>query len=70
MHMAIFSIPAKIAVRFAIPLVVWGENSAFEYGGREQRADRFQSRRGMAGASRRDARDDGGGLDRNEHDAE
>lgn len=33
MHMAIFNIPAKIAVRFAIPLIVWGENSAFEYGG-------------------------------------
>ena len=36
MHMAIFSIPANIAVRFGIPLVVWGENSAFEYGGRER----------------------------------
>jgi N-acetyl sugar amidotransferase len=35
MHMAIFNIPAKIAVRFGIPLVVWGENSAFEYGGPE-----------------------------------
>jgi N-acetyl sugar amidotransferase len=33
MHMALFSIPLKIAVRFNIPLVVWGENSAFEYGG-------------------------------------
>jgi N-acetyl sugar amidotransferase len=33
MHMAIFSIPLQIAARFAIPLVVWGENSAFEYGG-------------------------------------
>ncbi len=33
MHMALFSIPLNIAVRFAIPLVVWGENSAFEYGG-------------------------------------
>jgi len=33
MHMALFSIPLKIAVRFDIPLVVWGENSAFEYGG-------------------------------------
>ena len=36
MHMAIFSIPLQIAVRFRIPLVVWGENSAFEYGGSEQ----------------------------------
>jgi hypothetical protein len=32
MHMAIFSIPLKIALSFGIPLVVWGENSAFEYG--------------------------------------
>jgi N-acetyl sugar amidotransferase len=35
MHMALFNIPLKIAVRFDIPLVVWGENSAFEYGGTE-----------------------------------
>ena len=35
MHMAMFNIPLKIAVRFNIPLVVWGENSAFEYGGTE-----------------------------------
>jgi len=32
MHMAMFSIPLTIAVRFDIPLVVWGENSAVEYG--------------------------------------
>jgi N-acetyl sugar amidotransferase len=32
MHMAIFSIPSRVAVKFNIPLVVWGENSAFEYG--------------------------------------
>ena len=32
MHMAMFNIPLNIAVRFKIPLVVWGENSAFEYG--------------------------------------
>lgn len=32
MHMALFAIPLKIAARFGIPLVVWGENSAFEYG--------------------------------------
>lgn len=35
MHMALFNIPLKIAARFDIPLVVWGENSAFEYGGPE-----------------------------------
>lgn len=33
MHLALFSIPLNIAARFRIPLVVWGENSAFEYGG-------------------------------------
>jgi len=33
MHMAIFAIPPKIAERFGIPLIVWGENSAFEYDG-------------------------------------
>jgi N-acetyl sugar amidotransferase len=36
MHMAIFSIPLRIAVKFEIPLVVWGENSAFEYGGADE----------------------------------
>ena len=35
MHLALFNIPLKVAVKFAIPLVVWGENSAFEYGGKE-----------------------------------
>ena len=33
MHMAIFNISLNLAIRFQIPLVVWGENSAFEYGG-------------------------------------
>ena len=32
MHMALFNIPLKIALSFEIPLVIWGENSAFEYG--------------------------------------
>ena len=32
MHMALFNIPLTIAARMQIPLVVWGENSAFEYG--------------------------------------
>lgn len=32
MHMALFNIPLTLAVRFRIPLVVWGENSAAEYG--------------------------------------
>lgn len=33
MHLALFNIPLTIASRFDIPLVVWGENSAMEYGG-------------------------------------
>jgi N-acetyl sugar amidotransferase len=32
MHLAIFSMPLRIAVQFDIPLIVWGENSAVEYG--------------------------------------
>ncbi|WP_179188291.1 N-acetyl sugar amidotransferase [Kiloniella majae] len=32
MHLALFNIPLTLAVRFQIPLVIWGENSAFEYG--------------------------------------
>jgi N-acetyl sugar amidotransferase len=33
MHLALFAIPLTIAVRYRIPLVVWGENPADEYGG-------------------------------------
>ena len=36
MHMALFSIPLRIAVDFDIPLIVWGENAAFEYGSRDK----------------------------------
>ena len=35
MHMAIHSIPINVAMKFKIPLVIWGENSASEYGGNE-----------------------------------
>jgi N-acetyl sugar amidotransferase len=42
MHMAIFNIPTKIAVHFGIPLIVWGENSAFEYGGRNEERTGFK----------------------------
>src|SRR4051794_38626373 len=31
MHLAIFNIPTTVAVRYDVPLVVWGENSALEY---------------------------------------
>lgn len=36
MHMAIFAMPLTAAVRFDIPLIVWGENSAFEYGSEDE----------------------------------
>jgi hypothetical protein len=42
MHMALFSIPLTIAVRFRIPLVIWGENSAFEYGGSDEERTGFR----------------------------
>ena len=32
MHLALFNVPLRVAARFDIPLVVFGENSAFEYG--------------------------------------
>ncbi|WP_420549391.1 N-acetyl sugar amidotransferase [Curvivirga sp.] len=35
MHMALFSIPIRLAVQLQIPLIVWGENSQLEYGGNE-----------------------------------
>ena len=35
-HMAIFALPVRIAVSFRIPLVIFGENSAFEYGTEDQ----------------------------------
>ena len=31
-HIGIFTVPVQIAVRYKIPLIVWGENSALEYG--------------------------------------
>jgi N-acetyl sugar amidotransferase len=42
MHMALFNIPLNIAVKFGIPLVVWGENSAFEYGSLEEEHTGFK----------------------------
>lgn len=32
MHMAIYAIPLRLAVKLAIPLVIWGENPHAEYG--------------------------------------
>jgi N-acetyl sugar amidotransferase len=36
MHLALFNIPRKIAASFSIPLIIWGENSAFEYGSADE----------------------------------
>ncbi len=46
MHMAMFNVPLTIAVRFDIPVVIWGENSADEYAGigDENRGYRLDSR--------------------------
>lgn len=35
-HVAIFTIPVRAAVQYAVPLIVWGENSQNEYGGPAQ----------------------------------
>ena len=32
-HIGIFTIPIQIAVKFNIPLIIWGENPQQEYGG-------------------------------------
>lgn len=32
-HIGIFTVPVHFAVKFNIPLILWGENSQFEYGG-------------------------------------
>lgn len=42
MHLALFNIPLSLAVKFNIPLVVWGENSAFEYGSDNEKDTGFQ----------------------------
>jgi N-acetyl sugar amidotransferase len=39
MHLAIFSIPLRFALLMRIPLVVYGENSALEYGGANKNDD-------------------------------
>lgn len=39
-HLGIFTVPVNIAVKFNIPLIIWGENSQLEYGGPQSAADR------------------------------
>lgn len=38
-HVAIFTIPVRIAVQMNVPLIVWGENSQNEYGGPAEAAE-------------------------------
>ncbi len=35
-HMGVYSAPINLALRFDIPLVIYGENSAFEYGSEDE----------------------------------
>lgn len=32
-HLAMYALPLRFAINFKIPLIVWGENTAMEYGG-------------------------------------
>jgi N-acetyl sugar amidotransferase len=32
-HIGIFTAPVRVAVQYKVPLLIWGENSQFEYGG-------------------------------------
>jgi N-acetyl sugar amidotransferase len=36
LHLALFNMPLTLATRLRIPLVMWGENSAFEYGAADE----------------------------------
>lgn len=32
-HIGVFTVPVRAAVQYNVPLIIWGENSQFEYGG-------------------------------------
>lgn len=38
-HIGIFSTPVRVAVNYRVPLLIWGENSQFEYGGPAAKKD-------------------------------
>ena len=42
MHMAMHAISLQVAINFKIPLIIWGENSAFEYGGADSELKGFK----------------------------
>ena len=55
-HVAIFTVPVRIAVQFGVPLLVWGENSQNEYGGPAAAADEQVLDAPLARGVRRPAR--------------
>ena len=38
-HIGIFTAPVRLAVAFNVPLMIWGENALFEYGGPAERKE-------------------------------
>jgi N-acetyl sugar amidotransferase len=38
-HVAIFTIPIRMAINYKVPLIIWGENSQNEYGGPASQVD-------------------------------
>lgn len=38
-HIGIFTAPVRVAVQYKVPLIIWGENSQFEYGGPASKKD-------------------------------
>ena len=44
-HVGIFTAPVQVALRYRVPLLVWGENPQFEYGGPTSRPHDFQLNR-------------------------
>lgn len=42
-HIGIFTLPIRLALNLKIPLVVWGENPEFEYGGNSKNINLFSS---------------------------
>lgn len=38
-HIGIFTVPVQVAVHYKIPLIIWGENTALEYGGPDSAAE-------------------------------
>ena len=36
-HVSIFTIPIRFALNYKIPIILWGENPQFEYGGPKEK---------------------------------